>query len=162
VIIYWWWGCFCVREVLCGRNSGCLFVFFGSNSGELLLFNKNFLLTTLSCNDSVNSCPIMGKYIFSDSLGQGESNGVIFIEFQSVGGEILSFTDGPWKFWSPFLFYCPTLSLNISVSFCRITGNFISLDSLGHGESNGVIVSKFQSLVVEISSFFVRARNYDF
>ena len=80
--------------MLCGRNSGCLFVFFASNSGELLLFNKNFLLTTLSCNNSVNSCPIMGKYIFSDSLGQGESNGIIFIEFQSVGGEILSFTDG--------------------------------------------------------------------
>ena len=81
--------------MLCGRNSGCLFVFFGSNSGELLLFNKNFSLTTLSCNNSVNLRPIVGKYIFSDSLGQGESNGVIFIEFPSVGGEILSFTDGP-------------------------------------------------------------------
>ena len=57
---------------------------------------------TLSCNNSVSLCPISGKYISLGSPGQGESNGVIFIEFQLLGEEISSFKDGHENFKACF------------------------------------------------------------
>ena len=42
-----------------------------------------------------------------------------------------------WRFYLPWNF-CWTLNLNISASFCPMTGKIIFLDSLGHGESNSI------------------------
>ena len=103
-------------------------------------------------------CCIAGNFIFSDSLGHGESDSVKIFEFRSLVGEI------SWVFhlcmkifvlaFLDVIFFCGlTLIANISVSFCPIMGNFIFLDSLGSGESNGVKIFEFRSLVGEILMF---------